>query len=330
MSKSSSAKLFIVFFLLLFLGGCVTTSKTHEDKMFAYFDDRIISSDATFIKSLHDSFPFGDIVAMHFYDSKIFLLDESKNCIHVMDSDGRLLHRFGVVGNGSGEMMNPSAFFLENDEIYVAETGNRRIQIFDLDGISKGIISLRSIPEFAQYLSIGKVKEGYLLSVSTRESYPTAYFIKDDGTSIELSKQTIGLIAAIKDEAFYIESGEHKKIDEGFNFSTGENSVFRWNENDKSLVKQAVSYPYGFSIRPNAYSIGKNWYALSFSFASIDKFDENWNYLETVINLQEETELTSTELFRSVFAMSDDGSIFMYVPDVDQLYAFTPTHTQRQ
>ncbi|MCL1965117.1 MAG: 6-bladed beta-propeller [Firmicutes bacterium] len=301
--------------------GRSSATKDHDAQMGAYFDYRTIQTGIQYTQQTREAFPFGKIVSIYFYGDKLYFLDNQKNCIHVADENGNILNTIGVAGNAPGELMNPAAFTVVNDEIHVADFGNKRIQIFSLEGISKETISLSSMPEYAEYVSIGKVEDGYLLAVRTHEKQPTVYFCRIDGSISEISEKTMGLIATNENDCFYIEFGQYEKYSGGFRFSTGENAVFKWN--GESLVKQKTAYPYGFWIYPSAYCIDNSWYAFSGSFASVDRFDMDWNYVETILTLQENME---EQGFIGVsFAMSNNGKIYVFAPNFQKLYIFTPS-----
>jgi hypothetical protein len=61
--------------------------------------------------------------------------------VQVMDADGNLLMIFGKTGAGPGEFFLPTSIHIDRDDnIYVADSYNRRIQVFRYlkDGESRG------------------------------------------------------------------------------------------------------------------------------------------------------------------------------------------------
>jgi len=58
-------------------------------------------------------------------------LDGPLDTVQVFQRDGRLLHRFGFTGTGYGQFRMPSAIWIDSsDRVYVADTGNNRVQSF--------------------------------------------------------------------------------------------------------------------------------------------------------------------------------------------------------
>ncbi|MCW8934874.1 MAG: tetratricopeptide repeat protein [Gammaproteobacteria bacterium] len=69
-------------------------------------------------------------------DDKIVILDGSR--IKIFDNNGGASFEgkgYGGEGSGVGKLSSPSSVFIRHGKIYVADTGNRRIQIYSDDGI---------------------------------------------------------------------------------------------------------------------------------------------------------------------------------------------------
>ena len=49
--------------------------------------------------------------------------------------DGRMRFEVGGSGDADGKLDSPGGLFLAKDKVYVADTGNDRIQVFSRDGI---------------------------------------------------------------------------------------------------------------------------------------------------------------------------------------------------
>ena len=54
--------------------------------------------------------------------------------IQIFDKNGKYLTSFGIKGNNDGEFNFPYRIFSSNDQLFVADSGNQRIQIFDNNG----------------------------------------------------------------------------------------------------------------------------------------------------------------------------------------------------
>lgn len=60
----------------------------------------------------------------------IFIVESVTGLIQVFDLDGRFLMSFGSIGNQPGSFVLPAGIHIEGNRIYVADSGNGRIQLF--------------------------------------------------------------------------------------------------------------------------------------------------------------------------------------------------------
>lgn len=63
---------------------------------------------------------------------KIYVADTHDHDIKVFSDQGRLLHKIGKRGNADGEFNYPTFLALKNNRLYVTDSMNARIQIFDV------------------------------------------------------------------------------------------------------------------------------------------------------------------------------------------------------
>lgn len=64
---------------------------------------------------------------------EIFVLDAGKENVKVVDSEGTILREFATKGSGKGDLKTPASLAAgDNSTIFIADTGNRRIQVFEL------------------------------------------------------------------------------------------------------------------------------------------------------------------------------------------------------
>jgi len=91
------------------------------------------------------SISFGELVDVFAYDNKIYLVDKTNNQIHILNEEYEYLTSFGT-----GVLLNPSGVFVTEDYIYVADTGNFRIALFDHTFNLSSEILAPSDPTFKQ------------------------------------------------------------------------------------------------------------------------------------------------------------------------------------
>lgn len=65
---------------------------------------------------------------------QVFIVDQGRNrIVRYLPKDDRF-EPFGVSGSGNGQLNDPTGIALSGESVFVADTGNRRIQIFDSGG----------------------------------------------------------------------------------------------------------------------------------------------------------------------------------------------------
>jgi tripartite motif-containing protein 71 len=72
----------------------------------------------------------------------IWVADRGNHRIHHLDASGKVLRAIGFRGKIEGQLENPSGLAVSPDgkNIYVADRGNDRVAVFNLDGACTGII----------------------------------------------------------------------------------------------------------------------------------------------------------------------------------------------
>ncbi|MDI6717136.1 MAG: 6-bladed beta-propeller, partial [Actinomycetota bacterium] len=72
---------------------------------------------------------------LFYQDDKLYVTDAGDHDIKIFTTDGRLLKKFGRPGYKPGEFMFPHGITAdENGEIFVADSNNSRVQVFDKNG----------------------------------------------------------------------------------------------------------------------------------------------------------------------------------------------------
>ncbi len=81
------------------------------------------------------------------HQGNIFVLDGGNDRIQVFDSSGGYVRTIGEPGIGPGQLGEPQGMFVHPDgRVWVADTRNRRIQPFAIDGSAEQAISLEFFP----------------------------------------------------------------------------------------------------------------------------------------------------------------------------------------
>jgi len=100
-------------------------------------------------------------------EGRIYVLDARDCNIKIFKSNGNFIRTIAQGGSGPGELNRPWIMRLIKDKIYIADTGNRRIQVLDLDG--KYLKSYRLPLEFGFGMDFDSSGNLYLNSQGFRE-----------------------------------------------------------------------------------------------------------------------------------------------------------------
>lgn len=74
-------------------------------------------------------------IAVVYKNEKFFVLDGARAQIKVLDNSGKVLNQFGKEGGEQGAFYHPQSIYVTDDsKIYVVDSNNNRIQVFDLQG----------------------------------------------------------------------------------------------------------------------------------------------------------------------------------------------------
>ncbi|MFZ1077063.1 MAG: hypothetical protein WAN47_06510 [Nitrosotalea sp.] len=63
----------------------------------------------------------------------IYVVDSGSSQVKKFDSNGKLLLSWGSLGSGNGQLLHPHGIFVGTKYVFVADTGNARIDVFDKD-----------------------------------------------------------------------------------------------------------------------------------------------------------------------------------------------------
>lgn len=76
------------------------------------------------------------ILHARLHNLKLLLTDKWKHCIFVFDHKGELVRRMCSKGYGESELRSPEGITLhpERNVLYIADTGNNRVQVLERDG----------------------------------------------------------------------------------------------------------------------------------------------------------------------------------------------------
>jgi len=148
--------MFILILSILFLNFTII-SVAAESYNYSPLGEVIYSAEAVSVAHIVDSsnlkdelsqdvsISFGALVDVFAHNDRIYLVDKTNNQIHILNDKYEYVNSFG-----SDTLLNPNGVFVTDDYIYVADTGNYRIVLFDHDNNLYSEILAPSDPTFKQ------------------------------------------------------------------------------------------------------------------------------------------------------------------------------------
>lgn len=116
----------------------------YEDKVYVLTGKKILvyTSTLSYISSLdiNSEMP----AAFDFLNGNIYMLDSKKSVVSVLDSKSNIVFSFGSYGSQPGQLSFPSDIRAFGDKIYIADTDNSRISVYDKNGIFLYNFSVKS------------------------------------------------------------------------------------------------------------------------------------------------------------------------------------------
>jgi DNA-binding beta-propeller fold protein YncE len=90
----------------------------------------------------HNSKAISTPGGLRIINEKVYVTDIQANKVFVFDMDGKLLLEVGQPGSEDGQLMAPNAVTADKEgNIYVVDTGNQRVQVFNKEGQFTKILS---------------------------------------------------------------------------------------------------------------------------------------------------------------------------------------------
>lgn len=122
---------------------------------------KVLSPDGrTLIQSARD--PYSDEAPEFavYHQDMFFVSYKKESCVKVLNKDGQLLYKIGCKGTADGQLRDPSGFTIDRfGNLVVCDCGNKRIQVFSIDGKLLNSVSERMISS----TSVSATENGDLL-----------------------------------------------------------------------------------------------------------------------------------------------------------------------
>ncbi|MDD3999569.1 MAG: 6-bladed beta-propeller [Bacilli bacterium] len=131
-----------ILIILLLIISFIVPLKADAAYNYSPIGDVIASAEAMILNSIVDSsnlkdangdeveLVFGDLVDVFGFEDRVFLVDNSAGSVYVLNEKYEYLETFGNV-DGPGKLNKPRGIFVTDEFIYLADTSNFRVAIYD-------------------------------------------------------------------------------------------------------------------------------------------------------------------------------------------------------
>ena len=295
--------LFVIFCILIFPSCNSSINNSGSPDMFDIIINYdytaeelcIIGEDCTYTRGIAGMFCDKDA---------LFLCVTSENKIHICNYDGSVIHSIGELGIAPGEFNHPTALSVYENNIYVLDSNNHRIQVFDE---SNSILRSIDLVDFGDsnrsyYNSIAIDGDGsvYVSSCSPRVDNSNVYYISEDHDfepQIVLSS-FYGSLYSQYGVVYALSNMEAFRSDKEEGFESGQNYLYELKE---MAVANKIQFPYKYS--PTCFLVkGDSVICVSYTFTTLDRFSKNGEYLETI------------------YDFDDNGRFITYISEINDTY----------
>ncbi len=268
-----------------------------------------VSREYTLSATCNGLTPYGVAVDQN----SVIICDMDDNCLREYDFYGNELGEIGQLGNGEGEFIRPTGVSYANGYIYIVDSGNNRIQIFDSKYEYQREIELDklrdSIDTFYTDIEIRQDGSGIILTNSLIPEDARAYRFDTEG-SVEKMSYIINGYASCDDNRIYcLNTYKLSENKSSYVANVRESILCEVSDNE---VSDICKFPYKYG--PTDFIIdGDDIYVLSCGWAELDHFKIDGSYIETIWKF----DLLSPESFlartpENGFVVTDENNKVVY------------------
>lgn len=288
--------------LFFLLSGCgKNVNNMPEMSQYTNYDDAM--NKTIFIEDATLKGPKGLV----YVGDSLYVASKEGHCVFKYSQEGILEETIGSLGNGDGEFRKPVAIAYYGEELYVADEGDGKVQVFGLDG---SFVRKYYIEELNNvYLFVVDIEADesniYVSVVGGEKNSLRIYVIsKSDGKVDTLGKLSMGSLGRDEEGKIYF-AQEFDYIEEDGNsgYESGE-SYFSGIENNR--MKKIFQLPDGYL--PSDIFVSENSiYLFSRALMQVDVFDMQGQYIKTVFS----EESSARNRGMGYMTMDEEGNIYL-------------------
>ena len=292
-------KKYTLLLLMMFVIGCNQKTENHHVDM-PLSDNNILYSlkDTVSLKN------FGKISDLSLWNDSLILTDEIKGTVNIFDPNSKMFSEIDL----ESEQVIPTGLYINNDLLYILDSGNRQIISYDLVKQKINYIPINELDKanINSILGITVIDQKIYLSFSANdEQYNKLFRLEDDGKLTPILDDFIGYVTSYDKKILASNAYYYQKQDGAFSITTGSSSV--------SLIdpqtKEAETINLDSKLAPQKlHKLDNKFLAACFGNASIVSFDFIKKQAEVVFEMPHES---VGDALIGPMTISEDGTIYL-------------------
>lgn len=175
----------------------------------------------------------------------LLVCDTKNHCVVRLTADGNYVESYGERGGESGNFKDPTAILLYENEIYILDSGNRRIQVFDseMNYVREIEFAGPSAGSGGKYIDMAISADGTIFLSTDGNIGEWAYisYIGEDGTLQIVSGWIMGYLAEEDGVVYAVDRCFFWREGNNTGAALGENWVYRV---EKTGLEKICELPY--------------------------------------------------------------------------------------
>lgn len=216
----------------------------------------------------------------------LLVCDTGNHCVVRLTTDGDFVESYGELGSESGNFVTPTAILLHENEIYVLDSGNMRIQVFDTDMNYNREIWFEgsTLPSGGKYNDMAIAGDGtiYITANAAYGDGMSLFYIEAEelhavpGGGLGFLSEQDGIVYTSDKWRFYRYSG-------GYGWKPGVNWIYQV---DRTGLRKVCELPYMYA--PADFVVREDTiYAVSTVWRKLNQFSMEAELLETMFYIEE-------------------------------------------
>jgi len=295
-------KLIAILTVLTVGFGCSSNSSSNSNKWPTNMDTIKLIMEPEYIIAgkFQEKLDLNNPTSMIWLNESLYITDTGNDRILVIDREGNIIRSIGETGNGPLQFIKPTGITADKDSnIFVVDSGNNRVQIINKDDqfVKEYVVDqFPYSPGRNQMHDVAYLNHTIYVSTKTMEkSWATIIAISEDGSVKKIEKNIAGHVVNIDNTLYFVSEGEYKKVEEGLSFESGRNYLLKITPDNE--IGDVYELPFEYTAG-GIEGQDEHLYMFSKAYSSIDRYDFEGNYINTVYRFSGELkELFGLETF---------------------------------